>query len=279
MFRRLLVSIEILRPHNMLVAAFSVAAGYFIAGGRAAEYVWPAALFTALVTGAGNVINDCHDVHIDRINKPRRPLPSGRLTKRHAVAMYVVATVAITAGVLLTVPLPVAAVICAWQLLLFVYARSAKRVFVLGNLLVALIASSAFLAGGLLAGDTGAAVVPFVIAFVFIVSRELVKGAEDVEGDRAEGVGTAAAVVGLDRTVVWAASLMLVLSSLIPLPTVAGHYTRAYLWVMEGAVVPGLILSSLLVLKRPEKRTFGRVSWLLKIEMFFGVLAVGLGRL
>lgn len=279
MFRRLLVSIEILRPHNMLVAAFSVAAGYFIAGGRAAADVWPAALFTALVTGAGNIINDYHDVHIDRINKPRRPLPSGRISSKHAVVMYVVTTVAITTGVLLSVPLPVAVVICAWQLLLFLYARRAKRVFALGNLLVAVIASSAFLAGGMLAGNTGAAVIPFVIAFVFVVSRELVKGAEDVEGDRAGGVGTAAAVVGLDRTVVWAASLMLILSSLMPLPTVAGHYTRAYLWVMEFAVVPGLVLSSLLIVKRPEKRTFGRVSWLLKIEMFFGVLAVGLGRL
>jgi geranylgeranylglycerol-phosphate geranylgeranyltransferase len=263
----------------MLVAAFSVAAGFYIAGGRAAADLWPAALFTALVTGAGNVINDYHDVPIDRINKPRRPLPSGRLTQKHAVVMYVVATVAITTGVLLFVPFSVAVVICAWQLLLFVYARSAKRVFVLGNLLVALIASSAFLAGGMLAGNPAAAAIPFVIAFVFVVSRELVKGAEDVEGDRAGGVGTAAAVVGLERTVAWAASLMLVLSAAIPLPTVAGYYGRGYLLVMEGAVVPGLILSCLLILKRPEKRIFGRVSWLLKIEMFFGVLAVCLGRL
>jgi geranylgeranylglycerol-phosphate geranylgeranyltransferase len=167
----------------------------------------------------------------------------------------------------------------AWQLFLFVYARRVKRLFAIGNLLVASVASSAFLAGGLLTDNPGAAMVPFVIAFVFIVSRELVKGAEDVEGDRAAGVDTAAVLVGLPRTVMWAAALMLLLAAAIPLPTLANHYGRLYLWVMEFAVVPGLLAASYLILTRPEKRTFNRVSWILKIEMFFGVLAVGLGKI
>ncbi len=279
MFKRLLVSIEISRPHNMLVAAFSVAAGYFISGGRVAVDVWPAAVITALVTGAGNIINDYHDIRIDRVNKPRRPLPSGRLSVKHAVVMYVAGTVGITVWALTVLPRRVAWLVLLWQLFLFVYARWAKRLFVVGNLLVALIASSAFIAGGLLAGNVLSSIVPFVIAFVFVVSRELVKGAEDVEGDRLSGVDTAATVLGLHRTVLWASALMLTLAAAIPLPTLASFYGRSYLLVMEVAVVPGLIAASYLILKRPEKQTFGRVSWLLKIEMFFGVLAVGLGKI
>jgi geranylgeranylglycerol-phosphate geranylgeranyltransferase len=279
MVKRLLVSIEISRPHNMLVAAFGAAAGYVISGGRSATELWPAALFTALVTGAGNIINDYHDVHIDRINKPRRPLPSNRMSTGSALALYVVSTVLITVGALVFLPFRVALLIVAWESALFVYARWAKRIFAVGNFLVASIASSAFVAGGLLTRNVDAVVVPIGIAFVFVFSRELVKGAEDVEGDGIAGVDTAAVVLGVERTALWASALMLILVSAIPLPALVDYYGSVYLWVMELAVVPGLLAASYLILKHPGKRTFGHVSWILKAEMFFGILAVGLGKL
>lgn len=279
MFKRLLVSLEISRPHNMLVAAFGVVAGYIISGGRSAADVWPAALLTALTTGAGNVINDYYDVQIDRINKPRRPLPSERMSTRTALVLYAVSTAVITAGAFAFLPLKLALLVVAWEVALHVYARWAKRVFVAGNLLVASIASSAFLAGGVLTGNFGAVVVAIAIAFVFILSRELVKGAEDVEGDGSAGVATAAVVVGVERTIVWASALMLVLVAGIPLPTFVNYYGSLYLWVMELTVVPGLLLASYLVLQHPCKRTYGRVSWILKAGMFFGILAIGLGTL
>jgi geranylgeranylglycerol-phosphate geranylgeranyltransferase len=279
MVKRLLVSIEISRPHNMLVAAFGAAVGYVISGGRAPSEVWPTALFTALVTGAGNIINDYHDVHIDRINKPRRPLPSNRMSTGTARALYAVLTVLITIGAFIFLPPRVAVLVVAWETALYVYARWAKRIFVIGNLLVASIASSAFIAGGLLTGNVDAVILPIGIAFVFVFSRELVKGAEDVEGDGKAGIDTAAVVVGVDRAVTWASVLMLSLVAAIPLPTFLEYYGSLYLWVMELAVVPGLVAASYLILKHPGKRTFTCVSWILKVEMFFGILAVGLGRL
>jgi geranylgeranylglycerol-phosphate geranylgeranyltransferase len=279
MFNRLLVSIELSRPHNMLVAAFGALAGFFISGGREWAEVWPTAVFTGLVTGAGNIINDYYDVQIDRVNKPRRPLPSGRMSTRTAMALYITSTVLAAAGAFALLPIQVAVLVVVWQGGLYVYARWAKRVFVWGNLLVASIASSAFLAGGLVTGAVAAVAVPIAIAFVFVLSRELVKGAEDVEGDLTAGVDTAAVVVGMDRTIVWAASLMLCLAALIPLPAMAGYYGAYYLVVMEAGVVPGLLAAAWMIVKHPGKRTFGRVSWILKIEMFFGVLAVGLGNL
>lgn len=277
MFKLLLVSLEISRPHNMVVAAFSVIAGYVIAGGAVAAGVWPTALFTALVTGAGNVINDYHDVGIDRINKPGRPLPSGRMQVRSAAVLYAAATVAITAGAFVFLPLGVAVLMVVWQASLYVYARWAKRAFPWGNLLVATVTSSAFVVGGLVAGNVSAVWIPVAVAFVFIMSRELVKGAEDVEGDTKAGVSTAAAAYGAERAMVLASVLMLSLAAVIPLPGVAGHFGVYYLWTMELTVVPGLLAASYLVLKSPDKRTCGRVSLLLKIEMFFGVLAMGVG--
>jgi geranylgeranylglycerol-phosphate geranylgeranyltransferase len=279
MVKRLLASIEISRPHNMLVAAFGVAAGYVISGGDSREEIWPTALFTALVTGAGNIINDYYDVKIDSVNKPRRPLPSGRMSVRAASVLYITATALITAGAYSFLPPRVFALICLWQLALYVYARRVKRIFVAGNLLVTLVTSSVFLAGALVAENAAAAAVPVAIAMAFILSRELVKGLEDVEGDRAAGVATAAIVVGTERTVMAASGLMLALVCVLPLPTLAGHYGALYLWVMELTVVPGLLAASYLILRHAGKRSFSRVSWLLKIMMFFGVLAMGVGKL
>lgn len=235
------------------------------------------ALFTALVTGAGNVINDYHDVGIDRINKPGRPLPSGRMRIRTAAVLYAVATMLITAGAVAFLPPGIAVLMVSWQVSLYVYARWAKRAFPWGNLLVATVTSSAFVAGGLAAGDVAAVWIPVAVAFIFIMSRELVKGAEDVEGDKKAGVSTAAAVFGPERALALASVMMLLLAAAIPLPGVAGYFGVYYLWTMELTVVPGLLAASYFVLRNPGKQTCGRVSWLLKIQMFFGVLAMGVG--
>ena len=44
-----------------------------------------AAVVVFLVTGAGNSINDYFDHKIDAINKPQRPIPSGRISLKGAL--------------------------------------------------------------------------------------------------------------------------------------------------------------------------------------------------
>jgi geranylgeranylglycerol-phosphate geranylgeranyltransferase len=161
---------------------------------------------------------------------------------------------------------------------LLTYAARLKRVFVVGNVLVAAITSSAFAAGALLAARPAAAVVPVLIAFFFVLSREVVKGAEDFEGDSAAGADTVAVVAGVGRAVLTASLLMLSLAMLIPTPAVSSYYGPRYFWTMELLVVPALIGSSYLVLTRPQRGTFSRVSWVLKGSMFFGILAIALAR-
>ena len=88
----LVATVEILRPHNMLAAAACVISGYVLAGGTATGDIAAPALFTALVTGLGNLINDFYDRDIDRINNPSRPLPSGRLSPRYVRVVFWVGT-------------------------------------------------------------------------------------------------------------------------------------------------------------------------------------------
>ena len=73
---------------------------------------------TLLILSAGNALNDACDQHIDRVNRPRRPIPSGRVTARGAVrfaAMLMVAGVALAGSVnLMAVAVAMGATVCGW---------------------------------------------------------------------------------------------------------------------------------------------------------------------
>jgi geranylgeranylglycerol-phosphate geranylgeranyltransferase len=277
MASRVLSVVQILRPHNMLAAAFGVGAGYYAAGGRELAGVVALASLAGLATGAGNVINDTYDEAIDRVNKPSRPLPSGRVSRTTARWTYAVATALTLFGALAWLERDLAIVVIAWQVALYAYARWFKRVLGIGNLLVAGISASAFAAGAIAAGRLRAAMIPVGIAFAFVMCRELVKGGEDLDGDRAAGVRTVAVTLGRDHAARIAAASMLMLAAWIPAPAVAGIYGPVYLLVMALLVEPSLILGALAIVQSPQKTTFARVSRALKLSMFAGIAAIVLG--
>jgi len=277
MFARLFSYFEILRPHNMLAAAFAVFAGYHAAGGRGLDGVAWLCVLCGFATGAGNVANDAFDAGIDRINKPRRPIPSGRLSIRAAFGWYATVATATTVVAFVALPGTLAGIVLAWQVALFLYARWLKRVWPGGNIAVATISASALFGGAVAAGNMSAACVPMAIAFAFVWCRELVKGAEDVEGDRAAGARTLAVLAGRERAARAAASAMLVVAMALPTPALTGYYRAAYAWIMLGAVVPALVVGAIIVMRARDTRGFARVSQVLKLAMFAGLAAIVAG--
>jgi geranylgeranylglycerol-phosphate geranylgeranyltransferase len=278
MIRRLLATVEIARPHNMLAAAACVFSGFFLSGGAVSRSLIMPLLFTALVTGLGNVINDYFDADIDRVNKPRRPIPSGRLSERYAYRVYWLGSVVVCAPMVFLLSRAMLVVMLIWHVLLYCYARRGKRVLLVGNILIGTIASSAFFAGALMAADFSRIWFPVVFAFIFVMGRELVKGAEDVEGDRGAGARTLAVRIGVEKTSYFATLLLIVCAVIAPIPGLVEYFGRLYVVMIEMTVVPGILLASYLVLKSPNRFIFNRASWILKIEMFFGIVAMSLAR-
>ena len=82
----MLAYIEILRPLNCFMGAIAVWIGSLVAG--APLYPGEPVLFAMasafLICGGGMAINDYFDTEIDRINRPKRPIPSGRMKKDSA---------------------------------------------------------------------------------------------------------------------------------------------------------------------------------------------------
>ncbi len=76
--------LELLRPANVATALADVLAGFAIAG----LVDWPALpwllLSTACLYAGGIVFNDTFDRRLDAIERPERPIPSGRVPAAHA---------------------------------------------------------------------------------------------------------------------------------------------------------------------------------------------------
>ncbi|MDY6776356.1 MAG: geranylgeranylglycerol-phosphate geranylgeranyltransferase [Halobacteria archaeon] len=262
--------IEITRPANSVFAGFAAVIGSFIGGFSLVPAV-AAATVTVFATGAGNAVNDYFDAEIDAVNRPDRPIPSGRLSEREALgtasSLFLLAFF-----VVLSLP-PLAIGIGVLNLTALVtYSSHLKRVPLVGNLVVAYLTGSAFLFGGAAVGGVEYTAVLFVLGLLATLGREIVKDVEDIEGDREEGARTLPIIWGETRSLMLASVSVLVAVGLSPLPYIKGIFGFAYL----VGVVPGdliLLAGSLISWKNPSKG-----QKLLKVGMFAAMGAFVLGR-
>lgn len=80
---------QILRAGNVFTAATNVIAGFLLVVGGWQPLGLLAALIaaSALLYEAGMVLNDAWDADIDLVERPERPIPSGRMNRRDAIAV------------------------------------------------------------------------------------------------------------------------------------------------------------------------------------------------
>jgi geranylgeranylglycerol-phosphate geranylgeranyltransferase len=259
---------RITRPMNSVTAGLAAVVAYLIATGT----VIPAALLlfavVTLITAAGNVINDYFDVEIDRVNRPDRPIPSGQVRLPAARAYAVTLFLAGIFVCLFTSALCMAIAITN-SLLLIGYAARLKRTPLLGNIAVSYLAASMFLFGGALGGLPGLFhVMPFaVMTFFAMLARELVKDAEDVEGDRASRAVTVPIRYGIPATMFLAffCALLGVAASFVPFLWWGPWYVYGILLV-DGILLFACVKS--IRCTTPEGVTGSGASTILKAGMF-----------
>ena len=260
-----------MRPHNVAAAALSVAVGFAMTGGT--HWPWLILAAAAVATAAGNTINDIYDVDIDRVNKPRRPLPAGTIGTNTAIGLYAVFFAA-TVSLMLFIPGFAAAWIGAWVVLLHIYSWRLKRMYLAGNILVAAVSGSGFLLGARAGGNVWVGAIPAAFTFLFVVGREIVKDVDDIEGDRSCSARTFPIVSGRRAALTAALVIFLALCISFPVPAFLGVYRMAYGFIMLGTVVPELLISIWIIL---GGRSLGLVSSLLKLGMFLGCIAFYFG--
>ncbi len=264
--------LKLARIGNVIIAFISVEVAGILCGLDVARswQILGAAAAAALITAGGNAINDLFDIDIDRINRPERPLASGRLSRNQVTAFYAGTTLA---------GLALSASINMWTLLIaafaavlvFLYSFKFKRKILTGNLVVAAVTGLAFIYGGAAVADIRDVYPAAIFAFLTNLIREIIKDAEDVRGDGEIGVMTIATKYGT-KTSAW---LSIVLT-IILLFAAWGAYQLGILPVQFFAVCGltifpiGVYITYLLI----TRSSFSEASFGYKLIMIFGLVAL-----
>ncbi len=271
--------ISLTRVVNVLITFFSVIVAVLICSDLSliGGTVYTAAACAALTAAAGNVINDIWDYESDLINKPERPLPAGRLTKKTALNFYF-SLVLITVAIAASFNIIIFFIVILAHLLLLIYSIGLKKIPLLGNFVISFLTGFVFIYGGLIAGNLSAAIIPAVFAMLINLSREGIKTIEDIPGDKSTGTVTFPQKYGviLSRKLISAFLLLLLLFTFVPF--VAGIYGIEYFIIVMVVVNPLLVYVIKSLLGTGKTVTLNKLSFILKMNMIFGLTAIYFGR-
>lgn len=271
--------LQIIRPGNVIITGFTVFVGGVIASDGAAVHGFGlllAAISAALVAAGANALNDYYDVAIDLINRPDRPIPSGRISLSSArIAGWLLMIVGIVTG--FTVELQLGLVACVVATLLWQYNKVLKRTYLRGNLAVALCGAAAFIYGGLAVGKISASIIPASFAFLIHLAREIVKDIDDVAGDRTSGSRTIPIISGDRFALILSATILIILALMTPLPYYLHIYSKTYLYLVSFTVTLPLFIVAFTMLRGLSSSGVKNTSFILKILMITGLISLYVG--
>ncbi|HUY13561.1 MAG TPA: UbiA family prenyltransferase [Terriglobia bacterium] len=199
----------------------------------------------AVLNAASNGLNQICDLQNDRINKPHRPLPAGRISHREAV-IFVVATYLVALALVAAVNRQTFVIYLAAALATVAYSAPPlrlKRHFLASNFTIAAIRGELLKVAGWAAIATVLqSAEPWYIGFiyfVFLLGATTTKDFADIDGDRAAGCVTLPVKYG-------AAASAKIISPAFVLPWLL-MAAGAWLKVLSGDATAILVLSGVLL--------------------------------
>jgi len=258
---------------------------------------------TVLIAASGYIINDYFDVKIDIRNRPHKVIIGRIIKKRWAMAWHTLFNIGgIGIGFFLANEIGHIGLVfiqIGSTLLLWVYSTHLKRMFVSGNVAVALLTSLSIITllfyeptiypyieqKSVLIIQEQIVINPFWIiavytffAFLLTWMREVVKDMEDFKGDKEEGCVTMPIKIGLQKTNYFVLGLSVI--ALIPL-MISSYILCNTVWFTMGIyiIVALLIPISFVMYLLPRKFTmkhYGKISFYLKMIMILGILSLPL---
>ncbi len=272
--------LELVRPVNSAMIGFAVLVGAAIAGGGhlpSPEYSLAGFIAGFSISGAAMALNDYVDIDIDRVNAPRRPLPSGRASPRGALACFALLSLAGVAAASYTGLWTLAVAMAAW-LVSVAYNLWGKKTGLPGNAMVAFSVGVPLLYGAALVGEPNPAVSVFwFMVFTSALAREIVKGIADVEGDRRAGVATVAVTRGSRTAARLAATLYIAAVAASPVPVVKGWVNLLAYGLPVAIVDVGLLLEAWRILRDPSPGNALRHKRMVLVYMLIGLFGFLLG--
>jgi 4-hydroxybenzoate polyprenyltransferase len=282
---------ELSRPFTLVAPALGFASAAVTAAGAVPRTAWSVTLLiypavgsamAAVLNAASNALNQICDLDIDRINKPRRPLPSGRLS---------IAAAGVFAGVAYAAALGLAWLVapegrheCFWIVLAATACTigysvppvRTKRRGLLANVTIAAPRGVLLKVAGWASVKPALGLEPWFIGAVFglfLLGATTTKDFADVEGDARGGCRTLPVRYGPQRAAWMIAPSFVVPFLLIGLGALAGILTgnRTLLLCLCAVLTIYGVFVSWLMLRRPGELAAGanHASWTHMYRMMF----------
>jgi len=273
----------IARPVNGVITFLAVlTAGFLLTHVPPLSKMIVAACAAMAIAMFGNTINDAADHKADRINKPSRMIPSGKLSVGQA---WVAAIVYLAVGLFLSaivgascfyIAAFVSALLAAYSLLL-------KRVLLISNLVVSAISAAVFAYAAAIESvwtrdNLKFAAVGTVFVFIFHFGREILKDIEDMDGDRTAGTDTVPIRFGPRVS----KALVVIAFSMLCVLMILAHFivdlSVAYLVSASVLVILPLVIVLQRFCRSSDSTSFGRAQYQLKLIMPLGLLVLLIAR-
>lgn len=282
---------EFSRPFTLLAPALGFASGSITAAGAVPAEPWSAAVvlypligvtMAAVLNAASNALNQIYDLEIDRVNKPKRPLPSGRLSLGDAWTFTLVTYAAALA--LAWFVQPGGRHECFWIVLAATFITvlysappfRTKRLGIWANVTIAIPRGVLLKVAGWSAVKTVVAVEPWFIGGIFglfLLGASTTKDFADMEGDARGGCRTLPIIYGVRRAAWMISPSFVVPFLLIGVGTWLGVLTGnpRLLMALSAVMTAYGLYVCYLMLKRPEDLAVeeNHVSWAHMYRMMF----------
>ena len=283
--------LEFSRPFTLVAPALGFASGAVTAAGAAPpEPLSPALVLypligiamAAVLNGASNALNQIYDLEIDRVNKPKRPLPSGRLTPTGAWT-FTIATYIVAIGLAWFVA-PGGRHECFWivviatamTVLYSVPPFRTKRRGIWANVTIAIPRGMLLKVAGWSSVKTIVGVEPWFIGLIFglfLLGASTTKDFADMEGDARGGCRTLPIIYGVRRAAWMISPSFVIPFLLISVGAFAGILTGNFILLQALAVLMTAygVYVCYLMLRRPEDLAVeeNHVSWAHMYRMMF----------
>jgi len=288
---RLRALVDFTRPFTLIAPALGVASAAATAIGAHPRESWswgllaaPAigTVMAAVLNAASNGLNQIYDLDIDRLNKPKRPLPSGRLSLPAAWGVTVAGFA--LALVLAWLVAPGGRHECFWIVLaaaLMTVAYSApplrtKRLGVWANVTICIPRGLLLKVAGWSAVKTVFGLEPWYLGSIFalfLLGATTTKDFADMDGDRLGGCRTLPLQFGVTRAAWMIAPSFVLPFLLIPAGAWGGILTGnvLLLQLLGGVMVAYGLYVCYLMLRRPGDLAVeeNHVSWAHMYRMMF----------
>jgi 4-hydroxybenzoate polyprenyltransferase len=283
--------VDLARPFTLVAPALGFISGALTALGAAPREAFTPTLLiapligstmAALLNAGNNALNQIYDLDIDRVNKPKRPLPSGRLTIDDAWRFTAITYTLSLALAWLVAPagrhecfwLVLAAAVCT-----FIYSMPplrTKRQGIWANVTIAIPRGTLLKVAGWSSVKTVAGLEPWYIGAIFglfLLGATTTKDFADMDGDRQGGCRTLPIQFGVRRAAWMISPSFVVPFLMIPAGAWAGVLTGNFrmLQVLGAVMTLYGVYVCYLMLRRPEDLAVeeNHVSWAHMYRMMF----------